>query len=103
MRSGRDVLEDLGELVDQPHERGLAGVEARNQAAQIDSGGEAESGCDVLGQLLGGEGAVGIEGDLDGGIAHLSVANLLAKAGHMLAESEVVHAGLLERLEACDF
>lgn len=97
-----NVLKHVGELLAQGLCGLLAGVEAGNKAAQVDAGGETESRGDVLRQLLGREAAIGIEGHLGASLVHLSESELLAEGRDVLAESKVVHAVLLEGLEAGD-
>ncbi len=99
---GGDVLEHGGELLDEADAARLAGVEAGDQAAEVDAGGETEGDGHVLAQLLGAQAVVGIEGDLGRGLADLGQADLVAKDVDVLAEGDVVHAVPLERLEAGD-
>lgn len=95
-----DALQSMGELVQQCHGRGLVGAEAGDEAAEVDASCQAESSGDVLGQLLGGETAVLVEGKAGDFFTNLRHGDLLAQRGHVLAQHKVVHAALLERLEA---
>ncbi len=93
-------MEHGGEFVHEADAGGLRRGEAGHEAAEVDAGGEAEGGGDVLGELLGGEGAVGVEGEGRGRLVELGQADLVAQDVHVLAEGDVVHAVLLEGLEA---
>ena len=98
----RNVLKHMSELLNQCLSRLLAGVEAGNKAAQVDASSKSESSGNVLGQLFGRKAAIGIEGHLGARLVHLSESKLLTQSRDVLAESEVVHAVLLEGLEAGD-
>jgi len=102
VRPAGDELQDLGELRHQADAAGLAGAEARDQAAEVDARGEAEGGRDVLAQLLRAQRAVHAERDLRPRLAHLGQPDLVAEAVHELADLDVVHAVELQRLEAGD-
>ncbi|KAI6766699.1 hypothetical protein HG531_011921 [Fusarium graminearum] len=97
-----NVLKHVCQLLNQSHGGRLSGVESRDQTAEVDACSNAEGHGHVLGELLRRKATVGVEGHLGTCISHLSQANLLAEGRYMLAESEVIHAVLLERLKTGD-
>lgn len=95
-----DELEHVRQLGDEADAALLGRGEAGDEAAEVDAGGEAVGGSDVLGELAGTEDAVGIEGDGGRGGGELGEAELVAEGVDVLAQLNLVHAVVLESLEA---
>ena len=75
-------------------------MEAWDEAAEVDASGKTESGGDVLAQLLGAQGPVGVVRLDKSALVDLGVADFVAEAADVIAEGNVIHAMALERLEA---
>ena len=96
------MLKNTSELLNEADAGGLSGVEPRDEAAEINASREPKGSSHVLGELLRGEGSIGIEGHLGPRLAHLGETNLVAECMNVLAENHVIHAIALERLETSD-
>jgi hypothetical protein len=98
--SSGDVLHCLAEGVDQVDAALLGAIKARNKAAKVDAGGEAEDCSHVLAKLPWEKLTSWCACHVQRPMGRLCEADLLTKKLNVLAQLGLIHVLKLERLEA---